>query len=68
MKATTKKIQKHIDEKFGPGKFEFVKGRGYFYFVPEGNEWPQSIYCNALHQMSLEQWIMCIDSVIEEVL
>ena len=33
MKTTLKKVNKALDEKFGAGKLELVKGKGYFYFV-----------------------------------
>ena len=40
-----------------------IKGRGYFYFLDaEGNQIGSSVYVYALHQTTLEWWVIWAES------
>ena len=69
MKATLKNIQAHIDKKYPDLGIEFVRGRGYFYFVTDdpGLE-IDSIYVCYLKQCSLERWVEMVDGNIEDAI
>lgn len=67
MKASMKKINEHIEKKYGKG-IEFVKGRGYFYFSTRTNLFIESIYVYALNQMDLDGWIHYVDGNIDDAL
>ena len=71
MKATTAKIQAHIDATYPGLDINFYKcPEGYFYFSGESDIAMdvESIYVFALNQMSLETWLKRVDKHIEEAI
>lgn len=70
MKATLKKIQQHIDEKYPDLGVQFYKGPGYFYFMGDTYETQniESIYVPYLNCAPLEWWLDSVDSSIKEMM
>ena len=66
-RTTLKKVNKALDDKFGAGKLELVKGKGYFYFVgPLSSQMvEQGIYTYSINDISVDNIVRTAETKIK---